>query len=155
MAAVSIYSLEGLSGLGGRLLLGVAADRLGVKPVLICGLLVQSLAIMGYLFASRLNEFYLLSLVFGAAYGGVMPLYAVLARDYFEQRLMGSVFGAATMLSSLGMALGPVVGGWVFDTYHNYRWLYLGSIVLAVGAAAIAVTFPTASNQPAARPAAS
>jgi MFS family permease len=155
MAAVSIYSLEGLSGLGGRLLLGVAADRLGVKPVLICGLLVQSLAIMGYLFASRLNEFYLLSLVFGAAYGGVMPLYAVLARDYFEQRLMGSVFGAATMLSSLGMALGPVVGGWVFDTYHNYRWLYIGSIVLAVGAAAIAVTFPTPSTQPAARPAAS
>jgi len=155
MAAVSIYSLEGLSGLGARLLLGVAADRLGVKPVLICGLLVQSLAIMGYLFASRLNEFYLLSLVFGAAYGGVMPLYAVLARDYFEQRLMGSVFGAATMLSSLGMALGPVVGGWVFDTYHNYRWLYIGSIVLAVAAAAIAVTFPTPSNQPAARPAAS
>jgi MFS family permease len=155
MAAVSIYSLEGLSGLGGRLLLGVAADRLGVKPVLICGLLVQSLAIMGYLFASRLNEFYLLSLVFGAAYGGVMPLYAVLARDYFEQRLMGSVFGAATMLSSLGMALGPVVGGWVFDTYHDYRWLYIGSFVLAVGAAAIAVAFPTPSNQPAARPAAS
>jgi MFS family permease len=155
MAAVSIYSLEGLSGLGGRLLLGVAADRLGVKAVLICGLLVQSLAIMGYLFASRLNEFYLLSLVFGAAYGGVMPLYAVLARDYFEQRLMGSVFGAVTMLSSLGMALGPVVGGWVFDTYHDYRWLYIGSFVLAVGAAAIAVTFPTPSNRPAARAAAS
>jgi MFS family permease len=155
MAAVSIYSLEGLSGLGGRLLLGVAADRLGVKPVLICGLLVQSLAIMGYLFASRLNEFYLLSLVFGAAYGGVMPLYAVLARDYFEQRLMGSVFGAATMLSSLGMALGPVVGGWVFDTYHDYRWLYIGSFVLAVGAAAIAVAFPTPSSQPASRPAVS
>jgi MFS family permease len=151
MAAVSIYSLEGLSGLGGRLLLGVAADRLGVKSVLICGLLVQSVAIMGYLFASRLNEFYLLALVFGAAYGGVMPLYAVLARDYFDQRLMGSVFGAATLLSSLGMALGPVVGGWVFDTYHDYRWLYIGSFVLAVGAAAIAVAFPTPSNQPAAR----
>jgi MFS family permease len=79
----------------------------------------------------------------------------VLARDYFEQRLMGSVFGAATMLSSLGMALGPLVGGWVFDTYHDYRWLYIGSFVLALGAAAIAVAFPTPSNQPAARPAAS
>src|SRR6266446_5408726 len=31
MAAVSIYSVEGLAGLGGRLLLGVLADRLGVK----------------------------------------------------------------------------------------------------------------------------
>lgn len=143
MAAVSIYSLEGLAGLGGRLLLGVSADRLGVKPVLICGLLVQSIAIIAYLFASRLNEFYVLSIVFGTAYGGVMPLYAVLARDYFDQRLMGSIFGAATMLSSLGMALGPLIGGWVFDTYHNYRWLYIGSFGLALGAAAIAVAFPT------------
>jgi len=146
MAAVSIYSLEGLSGLGGRLLLGVAADRLGVKPVLIGGLLIQSLAISGYLFASRLNEFYLLSLVFGTAYGGVMPLYAVLARDYFDQRLMGSVFGAATMLSSLGMALGPLVGGWVFDTYHGYRWLYISSLGLALVAAAVALAFPTPSS---------
>ncbi len=37
MAAVSIYSLEGLAGLGGRVLFGVAADRLGVKPILIDG----------------------------------------------------------------------------------------------------------------------
>jgi MFS family permease len=142
MAAVSVYSVEGLAGLGGRLLLGVAADRLGVKPILIGGLLLQSLAISGYLFATELNEFYLLSSAFGAAYGGVMPLYAVLARDYFDQRIMGSVFGAATMLSSIGMALGPVVGGWVFDTYHDYRWLYIGSFALALGAAAIAVAFP-------------
>jgi len=143
MAAVSIYSVEGLAGLGGRLFLGVAADRLGVKPVLICGLLIQSLAIAGYLFASRLNEFYLLSIVFGTAYGGVMPLYAVLARDYFDQRIMGSVFGAATLLSSVGMALGPVIGGWVFDTFHDYRWLYMGSLGLALGAVAVAVAFPT------------
>ena len=37
MAAVSVYSLAGLSGLGGRLLLGVLADRLGAKPVLVGG----------------------------------------------------------------------------------------------------------------------
>jgi MFS family permease len=76
----------------------------------------------------RVTEFYLLGIVFGAAYGGVMPLYAVLAREYFDQRIMGTVFGAATMLSSLGMALGPVAGGWIFDTYHDYRWLYWSSV---------------------------
>jgi MFS family permease len=142
MAAVSIYSVEGLAGLGGRLLFGVAADRLGVKPVLICGLLIQSIAIPAYLLMSRQSEFYLLGIVFGIAYGGIMPLYAVLAREYFDQRLMGTVFGAATMLSCVGMALGPVVGGWIFDTYHDYRWLYLSSMTIALAAAALAVAFP-------------
>ena len=44
MAAVSIYSLEGLAGLGGRLLFGVLGDRYGAKRVLVAGLLVQALA---------------------------------------------------------------------------------------------------------------
>jgi len=142
MTAVSIYSVEGLAGLGGRLLFGVAADRLGVKPVLIGGLAVQSIAILAYMFASRASEFYLLGVVFGTAYSGVMPLYAVLAREYFDQRIMGTVFGAAIMLSSLGMALGPVVGGWIFDTWHDYRWLYLSSTAVALGAVAVACAFP-------------
>jgi MFS family permease len=142
MAAVSIYSLEGLSGLGGRLFLGLLADRLGAKPVLIAGLLVQSLAIATYLVVSRLGEFYALSVVFGTAYGGVMPLYAVLAREYFGQRIMGTVFGAAIMTSSLGMAFGPWIGGVVFDTFNGYSWLYIGSASVGLGAMAVALAFP-------------
>jgi len=142
MAAVSIYSIEGLAGLGGRLLLGVLADRLGVKRVLVAGLLVQAFAIATYLFVNRLGEFYLLAMVFGTAYGGVMPLYAVLAREYFGQRVMGTVFGAATMTSSIGMAFGPLAGGWIFDTFNSYSWLYLGSFSVALGAVAIALAFP-------------
>ena len=83
MAAVSVYSLQGLAGLGGRLLLGVLADRHGAKLVLIGGLLLQALAIGAFLPARSLGEFYAVAAVFGLAYGGVMPLYAVLARDYF------------------------------------------------------------------------
>jgi MFS family permease len=142
MAAVSVYSVEGLAGLGGRLLLGVLADRLGVKRVLIAGLLVQAFAMGGYLFVSRLGEFYLLAVIFGTAYGGVMPLYAVLAREYFGQHIMGTVFGAATMLSSLGMAFGPLIGGWVFDTFDGYAWLFIGSFAVGLGAVAVALAFP-------------
>jgi len=142
MTAVSIYSVEGLSGLGGRLLLGILADRLGAKRVLIGGLLVQALAIGTYLYVSKLGEFYALAIVFGTAYGGVMPLYAVLAREYFGPRIMGTVFGAATMVSSLGMALGPWAGGMIFDTFHDYRWLYIGALSVGLGAMAMALAFP-------------
>jgi MFS family permease len=142
MAAVSIYSVEGLAGLGGRVLFGVLADRLGVKPVLVAGLLIQALVIGSYLAVSQLGQFYTLAVIFGAAYGGVMPLYATLAREYFGQEIMGSVFGAATMLSSLGMAIGPLAGGWIFDNYGGYTFMFLGSLAVGLGAAAIALTFP-------------
>lgn len=147
MAAVTIYSVEGLAGLGGRLLFGVLADRIGVKPVLIGGLMVQAFAIAGYIAVSRLGEFYALAVVFGTAYGGVMPLYAVLARDYFGQRILGTVFGAVTMVSSLAMASGPLIGGWLFDNYGNYSWLFIGSAIVGLGAVAIALAFPPLASE--------
>ena len=39
-----------------------------------------------------------------------MPLYAVLVREYFGARIMGTVFGASAAGASLGMALGPWFG---------------------------------------------
>ena len=142
LAAVTVYSVEGLAGLGGRLGLGVLADRLGVKRVLVAGLLLQALAAGAFAFARRLDDFYAVAAVFGFAYGGVMPLYAVLAREYFGQRILGAVFGAAAMVSSLGMALGPAVGGWIYDTFGRYTGMYLASATIGLGAVAIALAFP-------------
>jgi MFS family permease len=141
MAAVSVYSLAGLSGLGGRLVLGVLADRLGAKPVLVAGLMVQAIGAGAYVFARELGELYALSVVFGIAYGGVMPLYAILARDYFGPRILGTIFGAISALASLGMAFGPWAGGWVFDTQASYAWLYIGSFAVGLAAVAVALTF--------------
>lgn len=145
MAAVSIYSVEGLAGLGGRVLFGLLGDRLGVKPVLIAGLLAQALVIAAYVQARELRDFYALAVILGAAYGGVMPLYAALARGYFSPRIMGGVLGAATMSSSIGMSFGPVAGGWAYDTFGNYAWLYLGSAAAGLAAVAIAFAFPKPS----------
>jgi MFS family permease len=148
LAAVTVYSLAGLSGLGGRLLLGTLADRIGAKPVLVSGLLVQALSIATYLAVARLGEFYALSVVFGLAYGGVMPLYAVLVREFFGARIMGTVFGAVSAFASLGMALGPWAGGYVFDTFHGYTWLHAGSFAIGLAAVAVALSFPSKRRQP-------
>jgi len=142
LAAVSIYSMEGLAGLGGRVVFGLAGDRFGARPVLVAGLVIQAVGAGSYMLVSHLAGFYTVAFVFGMAYGGVMPLYAVLAREYFSARILGTVLGAAAMVSSLGMALGPALGGWIFDTYGSYGWLYIGSFGVGLGAAAIALAFP-------------
>jgi MFS family permease len=140
--AVTIYSMEGLAGLAGRLVFGLAGDRFGAKPTLVTGLFIQALAAGAYFFTRQLGEFYAVAIVFGMSYAGVMPLYAVIAREYFPMRIMGTIFGAAAMVSSLGMALGPAIGGWIFDHFGTYGWLYVGSFAVGIGATAVALLFP-------------
>ncbi len=156
MTAVTIYSVEGLAGLGGRVLFGLLGDRFGARRVVVAGLMVQAVGAGSYYFTRDVGEFYAVAILFGMAYGGVMPLYAVLAREYFPLRIMGTVFGGAAMISSLGMALGPAVGGWIFDTFHGYGYLYIASFGIGLAAVAIALAFPTPSSaqrRPQARPA--
>ena len=115
------------------------------------GLLVQALGARSYFFARELGEFYAVAVVFGIAYGGVMPLYAVIAREYFPLRIMGTVIRRRRHGSSLGMALGPAVGGWIFDTFSGYGWLYIGSFGIGLGAVAIALAFPPQPSRSRAR----
>jgi MFS family permease len=140
-AAVSIYSVEGLAGLAGRVVFGLLGDRFGAKRILVLGLLVQATAAGAYGFARDLPGFYAVAAVFGLAYAGVMPLYAVIARENFPLRIMGSVIGAANMASSLGMSLGPLLGGLIYDRTANYAWLYFGSFGLGLAAAGMMLTF--------------
>jgi MFS family permease len=140
-AAVSIYSMEGLSGLAGRIAFGLLGDKFGAKRTFVSGLLLQAAAVGCYFFAREQLAFYSVAVVFGFAYAGIMPLYAVLMRENFPLSIMGTVVGAGSMASSLGMALGPLAGGLIFDRYGTYGWLYIGSVLLGLSAAAIMLTF--------------
>jgi len=141
MAAATVLGAAGLASLSGKIVCGLVADRVGVKRTLLAGLTLQAVAVSLYLFTRDLTSFYAVALVFGFAYGGVMPLYAILVREYFGERIMGTAFGAVAFVSTLGMALGPWAGGWLYDTFGSYLWLFVGSFGIGLGAVAIACTF--------------
>ncbi|WP_175684550.1 MFS transporter [Burkholderia anthina] len=150
IAAVSIYSVEGLAGMGGRIAFGLLGDRFGAKRMLVAGLLAQALGALGYDFVRTLDGFYAVAMLFGFIYAGVMPLYAVLARENFPLRMMGTVIGGSAMAGSLGMAAGPVAGGVIVDALGSYGWLYIGSFVIGLVAFAVAMLFrpfPKAQSQ--------
>jgi MFS family permease len=141
IAAVTIYSLEGLSGLAGRIGFGVMGDKFGAKRILVIGLLAQAFGAFGYYFARTLPEFYAIAAIFGFIYAGIMPLYAVIIRENFPLRMMGTIIGGTAMAGSFGMATGPLLGGWIYDSTGSYGGLYLTSLGMGVGAALIALTF--------------
>ena len=121
IAAVSIYSVEGLAGMGGRIAFGLLGDRFGAKRVLVIGLLAAGVR-RARLCLRRASSrgFYAVAALFGFIYAGIMPLYAVLARENFPLRMMGTVIGGTAMAGSLGMATGPLLGGLIYDTFASY-----------------------------------
>jgi MFS family permease len=141
IAAVSIYSVEGLAGMGGRIAFGVMGDRFGAKRELVAGLLAQAFGVLAYVFVSQLGPFYAVAALVGFIYAGVMPLYAVIVRENFPMRMMGTIIGGTAMAGSLGMATGPLVGGLIYDRFDSYAWLYIASWGMGLAAFLVAMTF--------------
>ena len=141
MAAATVLGVSGFASIAGRVGGGLLADRFGAKPTLIAGLALQAVMIFGYLFAHDLGAFMALALVFGTAYGGVMPLYALVTREYFGEKVMGSAYGAVFLISTLGMGLGSFAGGAIYDRIGSYTWLFLGSFAIGAMAVVLAFTF--------------
>jgi MFS family permease len=141
IAAVTIYSVEGLAGMGGRIAFGILGDRFGAKRVLVSGLFLQAFGVLAYVFVSQLGGFYAVAALVGFIYAGVMPLYAVIARENFPMRMMGTIIGGTAMAGSLGMSTGPLVGGLIYDQFDGYAWLYIGSWGIGIAAFLIAMTF--------------
>jgi MFS family permease len=141
MAAASVLGISGLTSIAGRVGGGMLADRFGARRVLVIGLALQATIILAYLLARDMMVFTLVAVVFGIAYGGVMPLYALVTRDAFGDRVMGSAYGAVFLISTLGMGLGSFAGGWVYDRLGTYAWLFLASATIGGAAMLLASTF--------------
>jgi len=140
MAAATLLGASGFSSIFGRLGAGMLADRFGPKLTLIVTLGLQALVVLLFLFSRELGTLYAVAVIFGLAYGGVMPLYALVTRDYFGERVMGTIYGGVFFISSIGMGLGSYAGGYLFDLLGSYNWLYLGSFLVGAAAVAMAAT---------------
>ncbi|MBG1232616.1 MFS transporter [Aestuariivirga litoralis] len=125
--ASTIYTVEGLAGMGGRLVFGLAGDKFGAKQVVAVGLLAQAILALCYAFVGQLPGFYVVAALFGFTYAGVMPLYSALARENFPVSMMGTIIGGISAAGGLGMALGPLAGGLIYDQFASYFWLYAGA----------------------------
>ena len=130
MVAATVLGVSGLSSIGGRIACGMIADRFGAKPTLLVGLALQAVMVFSYLFTHDTWSFYAAAVLFGLSYGGVMPLYALVTREYFGEKVMGSAYGAVFLISTLGMGLGSWAGGFFYDAFGTYAWLFISATAI-------------------------
>ena len=116
-------------GLIARVVSGSIADRIGGLGALLIGSVLQGSALLLYLGFNGLTSLYVISGLFGLFQGGIIPMYAVIVREYFSPRDAGIRVGVALMFALFGMALGGWMSGAIFDFTGSYRAAFANGIL--------------------------
>lgn len=78
---------------------------------------------------------YLFSAAMGFLWLGTVPLTNGVVAQIFGVRYITTLFGFVFLGHQIGGFLGVWLGGWVYDNYHSYDLLWLGSIAIGLVAA--------------------
>ena len=91
--------------------------------------MLQGVALLLYLFFEGMISLYVISALFGLFQGGIIPMYAIIVRDYFSPREVGTRVGLVLMATLGGMALGGWMSGFIFDLSGSYRAAFLNGLM--------------------------
>ena len=123
-----MLSLMMLLGIISRIGSGFIADRIGGTATLALGSLMQGVALFLYLWFDGLQSLYVVSGIFGLFQGGIMPMYAVVIREYLPAKQAGVRIGLVMSVTVLGMAVGGYLSGVIFDYFASYRMAFLNGL---------------------------
>ena len=115
-------------GVVSRVASGFIADRIGGVRTLLLGSVLQGVALLLYLMFDGLISLYVVSGLFGLFQGGIVPMYAIIVREYFSPKEAGTRLGLVLMATLLGMALGGWMSGAIFDFAGSYQAAFLNGI---------------------------
>ena len=108
-------------GIVSRVASGFVADRIGGFGTLLIGSFLQGVALFLYLFFDGLASLYMISILFGLFQGGIVPMYAVIVREYFPPQEAGVRVGIVIFSTIIGMAFGGWISGAIFDYTGSYH----------------------------------
>jgi MFS family permease len=126
-------------GIISRVASGVVADRIGGVMTLLLSSALQGLALFFYFLFDGLASLYVISALFGLFQGGIVPMYAVVVRQYFSPREVGMRLGIVLMATLFGMALGGWMSGVIFDLTGSYRAAFVNGMLWNLVNVSIAV----------------
>lgn len=114
--------------------MGLLADRLNKRVLIVVGGIVAAGAVFFFVHADGFRGLFVANILFGVGGGIAMP--AVMAMTVIIGRQtdsMGSIMGLLTMGHSLGMAVGPILAGLMMDAFQLGLAFVAGTVVMGVG----------------------
>jgi len=145
VTAASMMSALGVGSITGRLVMGAVSDRIGIRAaVAVCfTLLTISLILMNW--NVSLWMLWVSVLIFGFSYGGEVPMVPAIIAERFGTERLVTIMGIAMSFIFIGSAVGPYMGGLIFDLYDSYFWaLVLGAVFTTVSLALVLRLAPRA-----------
>ncbi|MCZ8185551.1 MAG: MFS transporter [Beijerinckiaceae bacterium] len=123
-----MLSLMLFLGIISRIGSGLVSDRIGGAATLLIGSIMQGTALLLYLFFNGLSSLYIISGIFGLFQGGIVPMYAVICREFLPPREAGARIGFVVSATIFGMAFGGYISGVIFDWTQSYRLAFLNGV---------------------------
>lgn len=112
--------------------LGALADRFGRKPLMVLGLVVaagSSFVIPGLRSLGGLTVLWALQAL---CYAAGDPAEQALVADLTGGDQRGRAYGLYTLAAGLGAAIGPLLGGWLYDAIGPHAPFFANGIVLGM-----------------------
>jgi MFS family permease len=138
--AATILSLMSGASILGRIIMGRVSDNIGRKTTIIICSLLRAGAPIWLIWAQDLWMLYLFAMVYGFAQGGLVPPVSALVGDIFGLRNIGKILGMQDIGYGIGAAIGPAIGGFIFDIRGSYSLAFLfGAVAMLLGTVSIAL----------------
>ena len=133
----------------GRFLSGWMSDHLG-RLLTVRGVLVAAFFAAPLLYNLRSSAlfFFVMLFVVNYAYGTQLSVYTALAGDFYGPKHSAANYGILLLAWGTAGVLGPLVGGWVFDTYKTYQYaFYAASAASLVSLLLLSMAKPPTEEQ--------
>jgi MFS family permease len=115
-----VLTAYGVGALGGRLVSGLASDRLGTLTTVRAGFLAMTLAMIVLVWLPSPTVMLAAMTLFGAGFAAADTMVAKVIPDVFGLRAIGAIMGVLNLGWRAGAALGPAVAGFLFDLTGSY-----------------------------------
>jgi sugar phosphate permease len=148
--ASTVVSLYTLVSLFGRIPLGMLSDIFRKSYVVALSIVLQLVGLFLYWRLGGTSPFWsilLFAIPYGLGVSGAAPLRAPILTEYYGSKNFGAIYGITSIFIGIANVLSPLLAGWIYDRYNDYKIWWLSLLLLGIAAAIAIFTIPPAKKR--------